>query len=196
MGDFTVSISKQQDSTITTKLNIKKIYGTARQESAEVGSTEENKLYPYKTTDGVTLELSFEAREKLMQMQSVLHNAGVAKQQGEAMEEAAEDMGKIFTIFRRIANGDIVPPQDEKKLMEYSMEMYQMAKTAAMAAKMTILKSMILWIRRKRKREVPAAQKVQAQFLLPWRFPFPRHQEGKLPQKPPNKYKILKGEER
>ncbi len=135
MGDFTVSISKQQDSTITTKLNIKKIHGTAGQQSAEVGSTEENKLYPYKTTDGVTLELSFEAREKLIQMQTVLHNAGVAKQQGEAMEEAAEDMGKVFTIFRRIANGDIVPPQDEKKLMEYSMEMYQMAKTAAMAAK-------------------------------------------------------------
>ena len=37
-------------------------------------------------------------------------------------------MAKIMTIFRRIANGDIVPPRDEKKLMEHSMEMYQAAK--------------------------------------------------------------------
>ena len=43
----------------------------------------------------------------------------VAKQQGEAMEESVEDLGKIMEVARRLMDGDIVPPTDEKKLMEY-----------------------------------------------------------------------------
>lgn len=35
-------------------------------------------------------------------------------------------------IARRIARGDKVPLKDEKKLMEYSSELYQMAKMSAM----------------------------------------------------------------
>ena len=55
-------------------------------------------------------------------------NMEVAKQQGEAMEESVEDLGKIMEVARRLMDGDIVPPTDEKKLMEYSMELYQAAK--------------------------------------------------------------------
>ena len=36
-----------------------------------------------------------------------------------------------MTIFRRIANGDIVPASDEQKLMEYNKEMYMAAKNIA-----------------------------------------------------------------
>ena len=66
--------------------------------------------------------------EKLTQQWTAIANMESAKQQGEAMEEYAVDMGKIMEVARRIMNGGIVPPTDEKKLMEYSMELYQAAK--------------------------------------------------------------------
>ncbi|MBE5926346.1 MAG: hypothetical protein E7270_05220 [Lachnospiraceae bacterium] len=65
---------------------------------------------------------------KLMEQWSATANMVVAEQQGEAMEEYAEDLGKIMEVARRIMKGGIVPPTDEKKLMEFSMEMYQAAK--------------------------------------------------------------------
>ena len=66
--------------------------------------------------------------EKLMEQWSATANMVSAEQQGDAMEEYAEDLGKIMEVARRIMKGDIVPGSDEKKLMEYSMEMYQAAK--------------------------------------------------------------------
>ena len=58
--------------------------------------------------------------------------------------DALVDLGKIMEIARRIARGDSVPPRDEKKLMEYSDELYQMAKSAAMLSR-----------RKKHKKQVP-----------------------------------------
>lgn len=89
--------------------------------------------------EAATLELSIKAVEekkneyqqymdKLLQQWSATANMESAKQQGEAMEEYAADMGKIMEVARRLMDGDIVPPTDEKKLMEYSMELYQAAK--------------------------------------------------------------------
>ena len=66
---------------------------------------------------------------KLMTQHTAFANAEVAKQQGEAMEEYVDDMGKIMEVARRLMKGDIVPATDEKKLMEYSMELYQSAKS-------------------------------------------------------------------
>lgn len=96
--------------------------------------------------DGVTVELSdealqalFDARDKFYahrdaesERYMVEFNSYVAKQQSKAYEDAAEDMAKALETARRIANGDIVPAQDEKKLLEYDDELYQMAKNAAM----------------------------------------------------------------
>ena len=62
-------------------------------------------------------------------------NMEVAKQQGEAMEKSVEDLGKIMEVARRLMDGDIVPPTDEKKLMEYSMELYQAAKNIGVLMK-------------------------------------------------------------
>lgn len=50
----------------------------------------------------------------------------------EEAEENAQDIAKIIEIARRISRGDKVPPSDEKKLMEYSLVMYQTAKSMAM----------------------------------------------------------------
>lgn len=46
--------------------------------------------------------------------------------------EAYRDLAKIMEIARRISNGDRVPAADEKKLMEFSEDLYQTAKAAAM----------------------------------------------------------------
>ena len=64
---------------------------------------------------------------KLLEQWTVTSNMISAEQQGEAVEEYVEDLGKIMEVARRLMNGGIVPPSDEKKLMEYNMEMYQVA---------------------------------------------------------------------
>ncbi len=73
--------------------------------------------------------------EKVTEQWMAVANMEVAKQQGEAMEEYAIDMGKIMEVARRLMKGGIVPPTDEKKLMEYSMELYQAAKNIGAMAK-------------------------------------------------------------
>ena len=74
-------------------------------------------------------------RENAFAMHFFEQNMAVAKQQSEATKEMATDVAKIFEIASRISRGGKVPPQDEKKLMEYSSELYIMAKNAAMMAK-------------------------------------------------------------
>lgn len=69
--------------------------------------------------------------DDVTQMEVGIANSEVAKQQGDAMEEAAEDMAKCLEIARRISRGDKVPAQDEKKLMDFNMEIYQIAKNMA-----------------------------------------------------------------
>ncbi len=64
----------------------------------------------------------------LNQQWSAISNMVSSKQQQDATKEYVEDLGKIMEVARRLMKGDIVPPNDEKKLMEYSMEMYQAAK--------------------------------------------------------------------
>lgn len=66
--------------------------------------------------------------DKLADQYCAHWNAAVADQQADAMEEYAIDMGKIMEVARRLMKGGIVPASDEKKLMEYSMELYQTAK--------------------------------------------------------------------
>lgn len=55
-------------------------------------------------------------------------NATVAEQQKDAANDYALEMGKIMEVARRIMRGAIVPASDEKKLMEFSTEIYQTAK--------------------------------------------------------------------
>ena len=89
--------------------------------------------------EAATLELTLKALdEKQKEYQDYLSqlteqycahwNATVAEQQKDASAEYAADMGKILLVARRIMKGDIVPFSDEKKLMEFSMDMYQVAK--------------------------------------------------------------------
>lgn len=90
-------------------------------------------------SEAATLELTLDAlNEKQTEYQDYLSrladqycaywNATVSEQQSDAMEEYTEDMCKVMEVARRIMKGSIVPASDEKKLMEYSMELYQAAK--------------------------------------------------------------------
>lgn len=63
---------------------------------------------------------------------SVIYQNAALRQQSEDAIEGAKELGKILTIYRRIASGAEVPPNDERKLMEYSHELYFSAKAAAM----------------------------------------------------------------
>lgn len=96
--------------------------------------------------EAATLELTIEAvnekqdeykdyMNKLLEQWAATANMVSAEQQGDAMKEYAEDMGKIMEVARRIMKGGIVPASDEKKLMEFSMEMYQAAKNIGAMAK-------------------------------------------------------------
>ena len=76
-----------------------------------------------------------EYMEKLLEQWSAVSNMVSAKQQGEAMAEHADDLAKVLEVARRIMKGGIVPPADEKKLLDYSPEMYQAAKNIGAIAK-------------------------------------------------------------
>lgn len=75
---------------------------------------------------GISLDIS-QAVQEMYQRQ-----ADQARESGEKSQEAFDDLGRLMEIARRIARGDKVPLRDEKKLMEYSSDLYQMAKAAAM----------------------------------------------------------------
>lgn len=104
---------------------------------------------------GVTLELSGEYLQRERELQEKIEelskqikkeekgldalaaqevgiiNSEVSKQQADAMQDYAKDMAKCLEIARRISRGDRVPAQDEKKLMDFNMDIYKMAKNMA-----------------------------------------------------------------
>lgn len=79
-------------------------------------------------------EAVFEGREAIHEMSANIFNAEAAKQQAEAAAKYGEEISKIMEVYRRIASGAKVPAEDEKKLMDYSYELYSAAKTAALMA--------------------------------------------------------------
>lgn len=106
--------------------------------------SEKKEIY---ANEAATLELSINAlNERFDENQEVLDrltdqyvfvfNAEVSKQQKDAMEDAAMEMSKIMETARRIGKGARVPASDEKKVMEYSMELYLAAKNLAMLNEM------------------------------------------------------------
>lgn len=70
--------------------------------------------------------------DSLTEQYAAVWNMEVAKQQADTADESGKDFEKIMTVARRIANGDRVPYSDEKKLMEFNSELYQLAKNAQM----------------------------------------------------------------
>lgn len=107
-----------------------------QKENEKSGNTAENQ--------GVILELSMVEEqydkakafmEKFMAYKTGLYNGEAARQQGEAMEESANEMAKCMEIARRISKGEKVPAYDEKKLLEYNYQLYMSAKNMAIMSK-------------------------------------------------------------
>lgn len=69
--------------------------------------------------------------DDLIEQEVGIFNSIASEQQADAMKEYGEEMAKCLEIARRISRGDHVPAQDEKKLMDFNMEIYQMAKEMA-----------------------------------------------------------------
>lgn len=97
--------------------------------------------------ESVTLELQYndlskmrdkyqEYISKLMEQWEAKFNLINSENEAKNSKEYADDMAKIMLVARRIMHGDIVPAADERKLMEYSADLYQMAKNIGMMAKM------------------------------------------------------------
>lgn len=74
--------------------------------------------------------------DQLMEQWNMKHDAVATKENVEAEKEGFEDLRKIMEVVRRMTKGDNVPQSDEKKVMEYDKDMYQMAKSAQMVAQM------------------------------------------------------------
>ena len=91
---------------------------------------------------GVTLELSEDGKAMQNDKQKLQDDAQwiqkwaqeMYEQQAEASKNGAKafaDVAKAMEIARRIARGDVVPLKDEKKLIEFSADLYQVAKASA-----------------------------------------------------------------
>lgn len=65
------------------------------------------------------------------QKESMIRDTEATRQSCENAAKAAEEIAKCMEIARRIASGGKVPAYDEQKLMEFSYEIYQMAKQMA-----------------------------------------------------------------
>lgn len=74
--------------------------------------------------------------DRLTQQYVAVFNMEVSKQQSDTMKDAALEMSKIMEVVRRIGKGAKVPATDEKKVMDYSMELYMSAKNLAMLNKL------------------------------------------------------------
>lgn len=97
--------------------------------------------------EAATLELTYDAvakkqdeyqsyMDQLMEQWDAKFNEVATRENAKAEEEGFEDLRKIMEVVRRMTKGDNVPPSDEKKVMEYDKDMYQMAKSAQMVAQM------------------------------------------------------------
>lgn len=96
------------------------------------------------------VESSCDSASKMLEginaQKTFLQNAESTKRQSEAAAKQADEYSKCLEIARRLARGDKVPPKDEQKLMEFSSDMYQMAKSmSAMAHNEKVKKHKSLW---------------------------------------------------
>lgn len=125
--------------------------------------------------EAATLELQYQAvsdkydeykeyMNKVMAQWQNKFDEVCAKQQSEAAEEMGEEMGKLLTVARRIMHGDIVPANDEKKLMEFDDELYQMAKNIGMMKKLEKRKKYkSLWEEEEEREKVDALREADDQ---------------------------------
>ena len=90
-----------------------------------------------KTEEGSELILTEASRKQLLKDREKYNamlfaeaNMAAEKTQIAAKEKQAIDEAKIMAVVRAMTKGDIVPPSDEKKVMDYDGDLYMAAKMA------------------------------------------------------------------
>lgn len=106
-------------------LSVKKSEKVVAAPLSEQNEEKEAAKQSEETNSGVVVEISENLKEMYQQQLES------AKEAADAMGEEMRNMAKILEIARRISRGDHVPASDEKKLMEYDKDLYQMAKSSA-----------------------------------------------------------------
>lgn len=106
-------------------------------EKGEIEMTDDEVAALAKSLDRVDIqyEKASEIMGSINEQKNLLYNAEASRRTGDAMAEKAQNDAKCLEIARRLARGDKVPPKDEQKLLEFSAEMYQVAKNMAIMAK-------------------------------------------------------------
>lgn len=106
-------------------------------EKGEITMTDDEVAALAKSLDRVDIQYAktSEIMGSINEQKNLLYNAEASKRTGDAMAEKAQNDAKCLEIARRLARGDKVPPKDEQKLLEFSAEMYQVAKNMAIMAK-------------------------------------------------------------
>lgn len=144
---MTVGEARQAYSTQLRSYNIQKCkLAKQKAELAEKMKTTENGAVVF-ANEAAILELTYNAvaekqneyqdyMNSLMEQWDAKFNAVTTRENAEAEKEGFEDLRKIMEVVRRMTRGDTVPGSDEKKVMEYDRDMYQMAKSAQMVARM------------------------------------------------------------
>lgn len=98
----------------------------------EVNNAKQNHIT--ETTTGISIDISEEAQalyqQKQQEIAALKEQLKAQKESGDAEAEAIKEQLKIFIIAARLANGDRVPPSDEKKLMEFDSDLYMVSKWA------------------------------------------------------------------
>lgn len=102
----------------------------------------------YITVNGVTIELSDEAKKQLAETDKqaeadrmkaynqyvMQHEMAVAEQQSETWKKAAEDASKAFQIAAKLSGGGKITSSEAQALMKFNPQLYAMAmSTAAMS---------------------------------------------------------------
>lgn len=86
-----------------------------------------------------SIDEEYEQVSNIMERLSTKHHniqsAEISRQQAEAVAEQVEEVLKMLEVYRRISKGGKVPPTDEQRLMQYSIEMYMSAKNMALMNK-------------------------------------------------------------
>lgn len=122
-------------STTTVSSNQDFMKQVASQYTKTSENNKEEKNQVTQTETGVSIDISSEAKELYNKNRKtttqLLEEMKAEKEAAEAQADSVKELMKIFEIARRIANGDKVPPSDEKKLMEFNSDLYLASKSAA-----------------------------------------------------------------
>ena len=142
-----------------------KSYNIQKCKLAQQKSVLEEKI---KTTENGSVVFANEAAalELTYKQWDAKFNEIAAQQSAEAEKEGFKDLAKIMEVARRLMHGDIVPQSDEKKLMEYNSDLYQMAKNVQMMAKLSEKdrkKYKSLWEDEEKKEQVDAMEEAEGQ---------------------------------